>query len=115
MDKLAIYHNPRCSKSREACEIIDTKGIPFELREYLVNPLSKKELKALLKKLGMKAEQLVRKTEELYKTNFKHKKLNNTEWIEVLVKNPILIERPIIVKGQKAVIGRHPESINKLF
>lgn len=115
MTKLTIYHNPRCSKSREACSIIDTKGIPFELREYLANPLNEKEIKGLLKKLGLKAEEIVRKKEELYKTKYKSKKLSEAEWIKVLVKNPILIERPIIVKGDKAVIGRPSENINVLF
>lgn len=112
---LTIYHNPRCSKSREACSIIDTKGVPFEVREYLTKPLNEKEIKDLLKKLGMKAEEIIRKKEELYKTKYKNKKLSDAEWVKVLAKNPILIERPIIVKGDKAVIGRPPENINILI
>lgn len=114
-NKLTIYHNPRCSKSREACSIIDTKAAPFEIREYLTKPLSEKEIKDLLKKLGMKAEEIVRKNEDLYKKKYKDKKLGEMEWIKVLAKNPILIERPIIVKGDKAVIGRPPENINTLI
>lgn len=115
MAKLIIYHNPRCSKSREACSIIDTKGIPFEIREYLIDPLDEKEIKDLLKKLGMKAEEIVRKKEDLYKTKYKNKKLSETEWVKVLTKNPVLIERPIIVKGDKAVVGRPPEKIQSIL
>lgn len=115
MTKLIIYHNPRCSKSREACSIIDTKGLPFEVREYLIDPLNEKEIKDLLKKLGMKVEDIIRKKEELFKSKYKNKKLTEAEWIKVLSKNPILIERPIIVKEDKAVIGRPSENINLLF
>ncbi|MBI2269392.1 MAG: arsenate reductase (glutaredoxin) [Bacteroidetes bacterium] len=115
MAKLIIYHNPRCSISREACSIIDTKGIPFEIIEYLIAPLNEREIKVLLKKLGMKAEEIVRKKEDLYKTKYKNKKLSETEWVKVLTKNPVLIERPIIVKGDKAVIGRPPENVNSLI
>ncbi len=115
MSKLIVYHNQRCSKSREACSLIDTKGAPFEVREYLKNPLNEKEIKALLKKLGMKAEEIVRKKEDLFKIKYKNKVLSETEWIKVLANNPILIERPIIEKGENAVIGRPAENINKLF
>ncbi|MCC6690636.1 MAG: arsenate reductase (glutaredoxin) [Bacteroidia bacterium] len=115
MTSLIIYHNPRCSKSREACSIVDTKGLPTKIREYLVDPLTEKELKDLLKKLGMKAEEIVRKKEALFIKKYKNKKLSEAEWIKVLSKNPILIERPIIVKGNKAVVGRPPENINRLF
>lgn len=106
-----IYHNVRCSKSREACSILEEKGIKPEVVEYLKTPLSETELKALLKKLNMKAEEIVRKSEDLYKEKYKGKKLSETEWVKVLVKNPILIERPIFVNGNKAVIGRPPERV----
>lgn len=115
MSKLIVYHNQRCSKSRKACTLIDTKGALFHVREYLKNPLSEKEIKALLIKLGMKAEDIVRKKEDLFKTKYKDKVLSETEWVKILANNPILIERPIIEKGEKAVIGRPTENINKLF
>lgn len=115
MSKLIVYHNQRCSKSREACSLIATKGASFQVRAYLENPLSEKEIKALLKKLGMKAEEIVRKKEDLFKTKYKGKSLSESEWIKVLANNPILIERPIIEKGTKAVVGRPTENINKLF
>ncbi len=115
MTQLTIYHNPKCSKSREVCTLIDTMGMDIEIVEYLKSPLNEKKIKELLKKLGMKAEEIVRKGEPLYKEKYKDKKLTETEWIKVLVKNPVLIERPIIVKGNKAVIGRPASTIEKLF
>jgi len=79
--------------------------------EYLVDTPSEKEIKEILKMLGMKAEQLVRKKEPLYKEKYDGKKISNTEWIKILHKNPILIERPIVVKDGKAIIGRPVETI----
>ena len=112
---LTIYHNTRCSKSREACSILQEENIPFETIEYLKTPPAQSEIKELLKKLGMKAEDIVRKSEPLFKDKFKDKKLSETEWLKVLSENPILIERPIIVKGNKAVIGRPPEKVLELL
>ena len=115
MEKLIIYHNPRCSKSRETCALIDSKKVEVEVVEYLKTPPTEKELKNILKKLGVKAEYIVRKKEVLFSQKFSKKKYSASEWIKILSKNPILIERPIIVKGNKAVIGRPPENINQLF
>jgi arsenate reductase len=112
---IIIYHNPRCSKSREACSLIDTNGVEAEIVEYLKTPLNEKQIKGLLKKLGMKAEAIVRKGEDLYKTKYKAKKLSEAEWVKILAENPILMERPIIVKGNNAVVGRPPENIKKLL
>ncbi len=113
--KLIIYHNPKCSKSREACSLVKTEGREFEIREYLKNPLSEAEIIDLLKKLRMKAEELVRKKEPLYKDNYAGKKVSEKEWVSILARNPILIERPVIVLGNKAVIGRPTSTIEKLF
>lgn len=110
-----IYHNTRCSKSREACSILQEKGIEFETIEYLKTPPTQKEIKELLKMLGMKAQDIVRKGEPLYKEKFADKKLSESEWIKALAENPILIERPIIVKGNKAIIGRPPEKVLELI
>ncbi|OFY86911.1 MAG: arsenate reductase (glutaredoxin) [Bacteroidetes bacterium RIFCSPLOWO2_12_FULL_35_15] len=112
---LKIYHNARCSKSREACSILQEKNIPFETIDYLKTPPSQKEIKELLKKLGMKAEEIVRKGEVIYKEKYKNKTFSETEWINILSENPILIERPILVKGDKAVIGRPPEKVLELI
>lgn len=114
-DEIIIYHNNRCSKSREACSVLSEKGLSFETIEYLKTPPTEKKIKELLKKLGMKCEDIVRKGEPLYKEKFANKKLSEKEWINVLSNNPILIERPIIVKGDKAVIGRPIEKLSDLL
>lgn len=114
-ERLVIYHNTRCSKSREACGILQDKGVEFETIEYLKTPPTQKEIKGLLKMLGMTAQDIVRKVEPLYKEKFADKKLSESEWIKALTENPILIERPIIVKGNKAIIGRPPEKVLELI
>ena len=114
-DKVIIYHNPRCSKSRESMCILEDIGAEAEVVNYLDIPPTQKLLRELLKKLGMKAEQIVRKSEPLYKQKFEGKKLTNAEWIKLLANNPVLIERPIVVKGDKAVIGRPPENVRELI
>jgi len=115
MEQLIIYHNNRCSKSRCALELIEKKTKKFQIVEYLKNPPTEKELKNILQKLGMQAEDIIRKKETLFTDKFEGKKLTNDQWIKILVKNPILIERPIIVKGNKAVIGRPVENINQIL
>ncbi len=112
-DKLVIYHNPRCTKSRETLALIETKKP--EIVEYLKTPPSATELKSLLKKLGLNVQEIIRKKESLFIEKYKDKKLSDEKWMEVLVKNPILIERPIVVKGNKAVIGRPPENVLTLL
>jgi len=107
-----IYHNPSCSKSRAGLEMLESKGIKADIVRYLDSPPSATELKEILSKLGLQAEQIVRKGEALYKELGLHEKtLNNDEWIETLVANPKLIERPIVVNGDKAAIGRPIENI----
>lgn len=95
-------------------ELIEKKTKDFQIVEYLKTPPSEKEIKDILKKLGMKAEEIIRKKEPLFIEKFKDKKFTEEQWIKVLAKNPILIERPIIIKGNKAVIGRPPENINQI-
>lgn len=109
-----IYHNTRCSKSREAVKKLENENKRFIVVEYLKTPLSAEEIKDLLGKLEMKAEDLVRKTESVFKKEFKDKTLSEEEWIVAMAKYPQLIERPIIIKGNKAVIGRPAENIDKL-
>jgi arsenate reductase len=115
MEKVTIYHNNRCTKSRCALEFIGKKTKDFQVIEYLKTPPTDNELKSILKKLGMKARDLIRKKEPLFIEKFSGKKYSEDQWIKTLVKNPILIERPIIVKGNKAVIGRPTENINQIL
>lgn len=112
--KYIIYHNNRCSKSRCALEKLKTEGKEYEIVEYLKTPPTEEELAEILEKLGMKAEELLRKNEAVFKEKYKDKKLSETEWIQAMVKYPKLIERPIIVKGDKAVVGRPAEMIDKI-
>lgn len=112
---IKIFHNPRCSKSREALALLQKNKCEFEVIEYLKVVPSRKDLKDLLAKLGLKAEQIVRKKEELYQKKFKDKKFTNEEWITILIENPVLIERPIVADGYKAVIGRPVENVSELL
>lgn len=112
---MKIYHNKMCSKSRNSYTLLKEKGLEFETIEYLKNPLTEKELTELLTKLNIPAEDLVRKGEADYIKNFKGKNLSESEWINAMVKFPKLIERPIIVKGNKAVIGRPIEKVIELL
>lgn len=112
---MKIYHNPRCSKSRCSLDLLQEKGIEVDIVKYLEETLTKEELKTLLEKLYMKAEDLVRKGEKEYKEHFKGKTLTEEEWIEAMVQYPKLIERPIFENGDKAVIGRPPEKILELI
>lgn len=115
MEQITIYHNPRCAKSREALSLLQEKRENINIVEYLKDTPSANELKIVLRKLGMKAEDIIRKKEELFKEKYAEKRLSNDEWIKVLVKNPILIERPIVIKGNKAVIGRPTDNILEIL
>ncbi len=115
MNKVLIYHNPRCSKSREALQLLNSENCEVTIKEYLKTPPTQKELRALLKLLGMKASQLVRTKEPLYIEHFKNKKISETEWIKILTENPVLIERPIVITDSEAIIGRPPELVIDLI
>lgn len=108
---MELYHNPRCSKSRQALALLEEKGISPEIRLYLSDVPSKKELTTILNKLDIPAEKLIRKGEKVYKEQFKGEKLSQGEWINAMVEHPKLIERPILINGDKAMIGRPPENV----
>jgi arsenate reductase len=112
---LTIYHNNKCSKSREAMCILDEIKVKANVIEYLINPPTEEEIEELLKKLGITAHDLVRKNETIYKEKFEGKKMTDAQWIKALVKHPILMERPIVVRGNKAVIARPAERLRELF
>ena len=112
---MRIYHNPRCSKSRETLKLIQDAGINPEIVDYLNDVPSAKELTRLVKLLGIAPEELVRKGEEEFKSLFKGKDMTDEQWIEAMVNHPKLIERPIVVSNKKAVIGRPPEKVRELF
>lgn len=108
---LQILHNPRCGKSRTCLAFTTEANVPFEIINYLEKPLSLDDLKALLKKLGIKPLELVRQKETIWIQNYKGKSLTDTEIIKALNKYPILIERPIVVNGDKAIISRDVEKL----
>ncbi len=112
---MKIYHNPRCRKSREGVQYLIDKRLNFEIIDYQKEGISEKNLKSILKKLNISAIELVRKNEKIWKDNFKGKELKENEIINILCKEPKLIERPIIVYNNKAVIGRPKDNIDKLL
>lgn len=112
MTMSTLYHNPRCSKSREALQLLEAKGCKPDVRLYLDMPPTAKELKELLATLGISARQLLRKTEDAYKElNLADEKLSEAALIKTMVANPKLIERPIFINNGKAVVGRPPENV----
>jgi arsenate reductase (glutaredoxin) len=115
MSDITIYHNPRCGKSRATLALLEQCGVRTRVVEYLKTPPTAGELQAILGQLGIAAEDLVRKGEDIYKDRYAGKTLTEAQWIEAMVRDPILIERPIVVKGGRAVLGRPPENVRQLF
>ena len=114
--EVIIYHNPKCSKSRKALEIIKSKNIEPIIILYLVNKLSKTEVKNLLSKLGLSIRDILRTGEDEYKNNnLKNENLTDDKLIDFLIKFPKLLQRPLVVKDNKAVVGRPPENILNLL
>ena len=112
MHTVTVYHNPRCSKSRATLALIEARGLKPKIVEYLKTPPSAAELKAILRKLGLRPHDLVRTSEPLYaELGLKTSKIDDDALIALLVLNPILIERPIVIAGDKAAIGRPPEKV----
>lgn len=112
---IRIFHNPRCRKSRETLNLLHERGEMPTIIEYLSTPPSKRELADIVEMLGIKPEELVRKGEDEYRENLKGKTLSDDEWLEALVRYPKLIERPIVIKDGKAVIGRPPERVLEIL
>lgn len=114
-ETIRIFYNPRCSKCRDTAALVSERGYDTELVRYLDTPPSREELRSLLTRLGMKPVELVRKSEEIYKQNFAGRTLNDEEWLDALVTHPALIERPIVVRGNRAVVARPPEKVLELL
>ncbi len=114
--KVTIYHNPRCTKSRQTLELLKSRGIEPEIIEYLKTPPGKIKLKEILKMLGLEPRALMRKNEDEYKkAKLDNPKLSKDDLIAAMVKHPILIERPIVVANGKAAIGRPPEKVLEIL
>ena len=112
---LELFHNPRCSKSRDAVQFLEGKNIDFQTTLYLTNGPSKKELKTIIKKLKIPAPQLIRTKDKFFKENYHNKKLTEEEAIELMVKYPILIERPILISSDAAAIGRPLSNFDQIL
>ena len=114
--KVTIYHNPRCTKSRQTLELLQSRGIEPEIIEYLKNPPGKSKLKKILKMLGLEPRELMRKNEDEYKkAKLDNPKLGKDDLIAAMEKYPVLIERPIVIANGKAAIGRPPENVLEII
>lgn len=112
---ITIYHNPRCTKSREGLCEIESLNQPFEIRKYFDEPFSESELKEVIQKLKIKPIDLIRTKESIWTEKYKGKELNDEEIIKAMLENPKLIERPIVINGNRAVIARPKEKINEIL
>lgn len=115
MPPVLLIHNPRCRKSRESLQLLEKAGIQPELRLYQDNPLSARELAELIDKLKISPLELVRREEPIYKQEYKGRELSDREWIEAMVRYPKLIQRPVAILGDRAVVGRPPELVLTLL
>lgn len=111
---IKIYHNPRCSKSRQGIELLQNSGKEFEIVKYLETIPSKSELERIIDLLQIKPIDLVRKNEAIWKESYKGKELSDSELVDAMISNPKLIERPIVINNDKAVIGRPLENISTI-
>lgn len=109
--EVTIYHNPRCSKSRKALSLLESKGNKPIVVEYLKKPLTTEQLSQIINELNIKPIDLVRKSESIWKENYKGKELSDDELIEAMISNPKLIERPIVSSSKGTVVGRPPENV----
>lgn len=113
--KITIWHNNRCAKSREAMSVLEEQNADVTVVNYLSDTITEEMLTDLLQKLNLSAAELVRTKEPLYKEKFAGKKMTEAQWIKALIKHPVLIERPIVIKGKKAVIGRPTERVFEII
>ena len=114
--KVTIYHNPRCSKSRQTLQLLRDSGVEPEIVEYLKTPPAAAELDAVLKKLKLEPADVMRRKESVFRElGLADRELSREEAIQIMIENPVLIERPIVIKGRKAVIGRPPENVEELL
>jgi arsenate reductase (glutaredoxin) len=110
-----IYHNPGCTKSRATLALLQEHGVEPQVIEYLKDPPSMAELASLAAKLGLTPEQLVRKGEEVFEPKYAGRALSDAQWLQALHEDPILIQRPIVVRGARAMLGRPPENVIELL
>ncbi len=112
---ITIYHNPKCSKSREGLELVKGKVKDLEIIDYMKTGISEKELKNIISLLKIKPIELVRTNEPIWKDFYKTREMSDDEIIKAMAENPKLIQRPIVINGKKAIIGRPVENINEIL
>ena len=116
MSKITIYEKPTCTTCRKVVKALDEAGVDFEKVNYYVKPFTKTKLQNLLKKMKMKPSELVRKNEKAYKDlDMKNKKYTEAQVLDLMIKNPDLVQRPIIEKGEKAILARPPERLKEIL
>ncbi|GAB4286102.1 MAG: arsenate reductase (glutaredoxin) [Ignavibacteriaceae bacterium] len=116
MDKITVYEKPTCTTCRKVAKILTENGVDFDKVNYYIKPFSKTLLKELIRKMNMKPSGLLRKNEKIYKDlGLKNKNLKDEELIDLMIRYPDLVQRPIIRKGDKVILARPPEKINELF
>jgi arsenate reductase len=112
---IQIYHNPRCGKSRNCLAFVEKKDIEYEIIPYLTENRTFDDLEILIKKLNLKPIELVRTKEKIWIQNYKNQTLSDTQIIQAMTDHPILIERPIVIKGEKAILGRDIEKLDSFL
>lgn len=116
MSRVRIYHNPRCSKSRQALALLEQQGDELDVVQYIDTPMDSAGLSALLQQLGMSARELIRKGEDTYKElNLGNPDLSEAQLVQAMVDYPRLIERPIVIREGKAIVARPPERVLELY
>jgi len=114
-EAVVLYHNPRCGKSRNTLALLQERGADVTIVEYLKTPPSRAALADIVSKLGVPASEIVRRGEDVFREHYAGRELSESDWLDALAAHPILIERPIAVKGSRAVIGRPPENVLALL
>ncbi|WP_227814173.1 arsenate reductase (glutaredoxin) [Nitrogeniibacter aestuarii] len=114
-ETITFYHNPRCSKSRNALALLEEKGVTPDVVLYLETPPDRVTLTDIIAKLGISPHDLIRTGEDIYKAEYKGKEFDDSGWIDAMLAHPKLIERPIAVRGHRAIIGRPPENVLTLL
>ena len=112
---LKIYHNPKCKKSRAGLSFLELNGIDHNIVDYLKTGLTVNDLKEILLKMNVDAEEIVRKQEDIFKKELKGKIFNNDEWIRIIIENPKLLQRPIVVGKTKAILAQPPEKVKEIL
>jgi arsenate reductase (glutaredoxin) len=112
---IKVYHNPKCRKSREGLKYLQDKGVDFKVVNYIKDGITEKELSEIVLKLNVKPADIVRKQEDIYRKELKGRKFTDSEWIKILVENPRLLQRPIVIARHKAVIAQPPEKADELL